>query len=55
VKYQVRGLIRLADRAPEWFLRASWEPFGSRLLFPAPKRLLLPADGTDPMRTRPSS
>lgn len=26
LKHQVRGLIRLAGRAPEWFPGASWEP-----------------------------
>ncbi|WP_316771111.1 integrase core domain-containing protein [Streptomyces sasae] len=36
MKYQVRGLIRLAGRAPEWFLGSFWEPFGSRLAGPAP-------------------
>ena len=30
VKYQVRGLIRSAGRAPSGFLGHSWEPFGSR-------------------------
>jgi hypothetical protein len=30
VKYQVRGLIRSAGRAPEWFLEIVWEKSGRR-------------------------
>jgi hypothetical protein len=36
VKYQVKGLIRSAGRALEWFLGPFWEPFGSQARHPAP-------------------
>ena len=32
MKYQVRGLIRLAGRAPEWFLEITWGEIWEKIL-----------------------
>ena len=43
-KYQVRGLIRSAGRAPEWFLEIAWGNLGEDLDRPLPGAAPVPQD-----------